>query len=116
MAHGHDGVDEEHARTDVAHHGADRLALRRSVAMDLAFTATRLRLPLRTPLNPGTGILQQIFAFAAEAPIPMSVMLPAKNHNHRLDYGFLFLYTIHNAKLTIFPEFENILPHLFVEH
>ena len=98
MADGGEGMVEEHAGTDVFHHGADLRPLLRAVAVDFAFAATGLGVAFRAVVEAPEGIVKQPAALFAEG-VSGGVMSAAVYRNHPAHHCFLLFDSFHVAGL-----------------
>lgn len=97
MADGGEGMVEEHAGTDVLHHLADFLAVRGTVAVDLAFAAARLFVAFRAAVETPVSVIEEGATLVAQIVSAAIVMLAAVDGNHLADRFLLLFYAFHNA-------------------
>ena len=96
VAYGGHGMNENHSGAYVAHHLSDMLLFVGSIAVDVAFAATRLPLSLGTVLQALIGICQQFLTLAAKA---RGMMMPLAVDFYHLPYHLLFsVDSIHGHK------------------
>lgn len=96
MPDGGHGVNEEHARSGVAHHRTYLLTLVGSIAVYEALAAARLGVSLRAQRQSLPGILQQFQALGAH--LAAAMMRPAVHGYHPPYNGFLSFNAFHTCK------------------